>query len=35
MIEGECTVEAGGWLWDVWCGQNGEPGHRPHGWLAG
>ena len=26
MIEGQRSVEAGGWLWDVWRGQNGEPG---------
>lgn len=26
MIEGERTVEVGGWLWDAWCRQNGEPG---------
>lgn len=26
MIEGERTVEVGGWLWDAWCRQNGELG---------
>lgn len=36
MIEGERTVEVGGWLWDAWCRQNGAEsrGHQPHGWLV-